>query len=373
MHIARLAATETVKHRDKAAKRQSAREEMRVMGIGHDRAMALTVACLVAAASMAFTFPAQAVEQFYRGKTLSLIAPADPGGSYDMHLRVVSRHIGKWIPGRPNAIVQNMLGAGGLRAINHLYERAPQDGTVLAMPVQENVVADVIGSNEVRYKVTDFNWIGRLTSGVEAIVVSRATGVTSIEDARKTEIVLGATGPASGSMLYPLVMNSILGTRFKVISGYKHTATLLAVERGETNGAFSSLTTIRSIYPNWFADRKVNAIVMLASERIPDFADIPTLVELAGNAEDRQVLAIFQSASTVGRSIATTPRVPAERVAALRNAFAMMLKDPEFLADYARTKAEFEPMTGEALQAFIQESRNVSPDVLTRAQAAARR
>lgn len=168
-------------------------------------------------------------------------------------------------------------------------------------------------------------------------------------------------------------MNSILGTRFKVIPGYKHTDTLLAVERGETNGAYSSLTTIRSIYPNWFAHKKVSAIVIFASERIPEFAGVPTLVELAGNAQDRQVLGIFQSASTVGRSVATTPRVPAGRVAALRNAFAMMLKDSDFLADYAKTRAEFEPMTGEALQDFIQQSRDVSPDVLARARAAAKR
>ena len=333
-------------------------------------ATAAFVAVTSAAASSAHSQPA---EQFYKGKTISLVAPADPGGSYDMHLRVVSRHIGKWIPGRPNAIVQNMLGAGGLRAINYLYERAPQDGTVLAMPVQENVIADVIGSSEVRYKVTDFNWIGRLTSGVDAIVVWHTTGVRTVEDAKKTEIVLGATGPASGTMLYPQVMNSVLGTRFKVISGYKHTDTLLAVERGETSGAYSSLTTIRSIQPRWFPDGKVHAIVMFSSERVAGFPAVPTLPELAGNAEDKQILTIFASASTVGRAIATTPNVPAERVGVLRSAFTAMLKDPEFLADYAKTKAEFEPMAGEPLQAFIQQTRDVSSDVLARARRAVRR
>jgi tripartite-type tricarboxylate transporter receptor subunit TctC len=316
---------------------------------------------------------AQTAEPFYRGKTISLIAPADPGGSYDMNLRIISRHIGKWIPGRPHVIVQNMLGAGGLRAINYLYERAPQDGTVIGMPVQENVIADVIGTSDVRYKVTDFNWIGRLTSGVDAIVVWHGLGVRSVADAKKTEIVLGATGPASGTMLYPQVMNALLGTRFKVISGYKHTDTLLAVERGETHGAYSSLTTIRSIQPRWLPEQKVHAIVMIASDRVAGFDAVPTLAELADNPADKQVLTIFSSASTVGRAIATTPNVPAERVGLLRNAFTDMLKDPDFLADFAKSKTDLEPLTGAALQAFIVDTRNVSPEVLARARNAIRR
>lgn len=333
----------------------------------------VTCATVAAALLVATTAPVGAQEPFYKGKTITLIAPADPGGSYDMNLRVISRHIGKWIPGRPNVIVQNMLGAGGLRAINYLYERAPQDGTVLGMPVQENVIADVIGSSDVRYKVTDFNWIGRLTSGVDAIVVWHALGVRSIEGAKKTEVVLGATGPASGTMLYPLVMNALLGTRFKVISGYKHTDTLIAVERGETHGAYSSLTTIRSIQPRWLPEQKVHAIVMVASERVAGFADVPTLPELAANTADKQVLAIYASASTVGRAVATTPNVPAERVSELRSAFAAMLKDPEFLADFAKTRVELEPLTGEALQAFIRATRDVPPDILARARNAVRR
>lgn len=332
-----------------------------------------TCATVAAALLVATTASVGAQEPFYKGKTVSLIAPADPGGSYDMNLRVISRHIGKWIPGRPNVIVQNMLGAGGLRAINYLYERAPQDGTVLGMPVQENVIADVIGSSDVRYKVTDFNWIGRLTSGVDAIVVWHALGVRSIADAKKTEIVLGATGPASGTMLYPQVMNALLGTRFKVISGYKHTDTLIAVERGETHGAYSSLTSIRSLQPRWFPEQKVHAIVMVASERVAGFADVPTLPELADNPADKQVLAIYASASTVGRAIMTTPNVPAERVSLLRNAFAAMLKDPDFISDFAKTRVELEPLTGEALQAFIRATRNVPPDILARARSAVRR
>lgn len=321
----------------------------------------------------AFPAHAQSVEQFYSGKTISLIAPADPGGSYDMHLRVMARHVGKFIPGRPNAIVQNMLGAGGLRASNYVYERAPRDGTVLGMPVQENVIADVIGSSEVRFQVSDFNWIGRLTASADTIVVWHTLGVRSVDDARHKEIIIGATGPASGTSLYPWVMNSVVGTRFKVITGYKHTDTLLAVERGETQGAFSSVTTIQTVAPTWFTQNKVYPIVMIAPERVPEFASVPTLVELGRTPEDRQVLAILASATTVGRSIMTTPGVPRDRLAALRAAFDAMLKDTEFKADFAKTRTEFAPMSGEDLQGFIEQTRKVSSDVLARARAAAKR
>src|SRR5262249_3215408 len=144
-------------------------------------------------------------------------APADPGGSYDLHTRLIARHIGKWIPGRPAVIVQNMPGAGGLRAANYLYEKAPQDGSVLGMPVQENVLADVLGGNDVRFRATDFNWIGRLAPSVDMIVTWWTSGVKTIADARRVAVPLGATGPASGTILYPAVLNSLIGTRFSVV------------------------------------------------------------------------------------------------------------------------------------------------------------
>jgi tripartite-type tricarboxylate transporter receptor subunit TctC len=323
-----------------------------------------------AVAGYATTAHPQSVEEFYKGKTISIVAPANPGGSYDLHARLVARHLPKWLPGQPKAVVQNMLGAGGLRSIHYLYEKAPRDGTVLATPVQENVIADVVGGTEIRFKVDEFNWIGRAAVGVDAIFAWHTTGIKTIEDVKKTELVVGATSPASGTMLYPLVMNSIVGTRFKVISGYSNTDARLAVERGETQGAFSSLTTLKSTSASWFTDKKINVLVMIAAERHPEFPAVPTLVELGQTPEEKQVLTIFESAGSVGRSFATTPQVPKDRVDALRRAFAAMLKDPEYLADFAKTDAELAPKSGEELQALIQTSRKVSPDVLARARAA---
>jgi len=328
---------------------------------------------ILSAATASSTAGAEAVADFYRGKTISMIVPADPGGSYDLHTRLVARHIGRWIPGRPAVIVQNMPGAGGLRATNYLYEKAPQDGSALGMPVQENVLADVLGGNDVRFRATDFNWIGRMAPSVDVIVTWWTTGVKTIADAKRVAVPLGATGPASGTILYPAVLNSLIGTRFSVVPGYRHTEMLLAMERGETGGAHTSLTTLKSSFPSWLAQNKVNMLVVCAPQRLPELAETPDLIELADNAEDRAVLAIVASVGAVGRSILTTPRVPPERVAALRAAFEDMIHDSEFLADLGKTHAEFGPLGGATLQAFIADTRNVAPAVLERARAAVRR
>jgi tripartite-type tricarboxylate transporter receptor subunit TctC len=306
----------------------------------------------VAAMALALvTSPAQpqTAEQFYRAKTISMIVPADPGGSYDLHARLVARHIGKWIPGRPNVIVQNMAGAGGLRAINFLYEKGAQDGTVLGIPVQETILADVLGNNEVRYDVANFNWVGRVASSVDLIVTWRRVPVRTIADAKTAVVPFGATGPASGTVFYPMMLNNIVGTKFNIIPGYRHHEMLLAMERGETGGAYTSLTTLKTAFSSWITEKKVNVLLVTGSERVPEFTDVPALVELGSSAEEKQVLAIFASAETIGRSFLATPRVPSDRVAALRTAFDGMIKDPEFLADVGKTQTEFAPMTGEAL------------------------
>ncbi len=326
---------------------------------------ALAFFVMLAAASWA---RAQSVEQFYRGKTISMIVPADPGGSYDLHTRVIARHIAKFIPGSPTVIVQNMQGAGGLRAINYLYERAPQDGTVLGMPVQENLIADVLGGADVRYRVAEFNWIGRLATSVDLIVVWHTTGVKTIEDARRIPVAFGATGPASGTTVYPTMLKNMFGAKFSVTPGYKHTEMLLAMERGETAGVHTSWTTLRGLRPDWISEHKVNFLVHIA-DKVPELAGVPTLVELGRTPEEKQVLAIFSSAGAIGRSVALPPHVPVARVAALRAAFDVMVEDTDFRADVERSHAEFGPMSGAALQKLIADSRNVSPAVLERARA----
>jgi tripartite-type tricarboxylate transporter receptor subunit TctC len=222
--------------------------------------------------------------------------------------------------------------------------------------------------------VQEFNWICSIAPGVELIVTWWTTGIKTIQDAtRVTSLPVGATGPASGTSLYPLMLNSLVGTHFEVTPGYKHNEMLLAVERGETAGAFTSLATLKTQFARWITDKRINALVVFTPERIAVFPDVPTLTELATNPADRQVMAIFASAGAIGRSFATTPRVPADRVAALRTAFSAMVEDADFRAEVAKTHAEFGPLSGAALQKLIADTRNVPPAVLERARAAVRR
>jgi tripartite-type tricarboxylate transporter receptor subunit TctC len=340
-----------------------------LLGVARARiALALLMLVLVVSGAAA-----QSVEQFYKGKTITVVVPADPGGSYDLNARLVSRHLGKWIPGRPGIVVTNMAGAGGLRSINYLYEKAPQDGTALGIPIQENVLADVLGQTDARYRIEAFSWIGRITASADFIAVWHTLGVRTIDDARRIAVPLGATGPASGTMLFPLMLNNLLGTRFAVTSGYKHTEMLLAMERGETAAAHTTLTTLKTSFPTWLSERKVNLLVAIAPERVAEYADVPHLVELGRNETERQVLSIFASVGAVGRSLLTTPGVPADRVAALRAAFDAMVMDPEFLAEIAKTHAELDPKSGAALQAMIAGTRNVPPAILERARQSVRR
>jgi tripartite-type tricarboxylate transporter receptor subunit TctC len=239
--------------------------------------------------------------------------------------------------------------------------------------VQENLIADVVGGAEVRYRVQDFNWIGRLALGVDFIVTWHTLGVKTIEHAKKRELPIGATSFASGTAIYPLMLNSRLGTRFNIVTGYKHNQMLLAVERGETAAAFTSLVTLKTAYPSWLTENKVDVLVAFASERAKALPDVPTLVELARNPEEKQIFSIFASAPTIGRSFMTAPRVPAERVATLRAAFDSMVKDSEFIAEVEKTHTEFSPLGGAALQKLVADTRNVPASVLEHARAAVKR
>ena len=237
----------------------------------------ITLAALLVAASIA---QAQPVAEFYRGKTITLIVPADPGGSYDLHSRLVARHIGKRIPGEPSVVVQNMTGAGGLRAINYLYEKAPQDGSVLGMPVQENTLADVLGQSEARYKAADFNWIGRMAPGVDLIATWWTLGRAHDRgrDAHRGAARLHRPG-LRHQPLSPCCSTISPARSFDIIPGYKHTEMLLAIERGETYGAFTSLATLKTVLPDLDPEQaRPSPGRDLARARSPSLADIPDLL-----------------------------------------------------------------------------------------------
>jgi tripartite-type tricarboxylate transporter receptor subunit TctC len=315
-------------------------------------------ALVVAAAVCALASPASAddVAAFYAGKSIELIIGYPPAGSNDIYGRILAHHLGKYIPGAPAIIVRNMPGAGSLTAANHMYNRAPKDGTVIGVVSAGIPLQAKLGQPQARFEPGRFNWIGRIQSSSSVTMVWHTSKIMSFDDARRAEVVLSATGAGSTGSLYPSVMNEVLKTRFKLIQGYKGThEAMLAMERGEAEGHSTTWEAVKSVNMRWVKDGSIRIIVQHGLNRAPDLPDVPTSVELANGAEDRAVMRAIMGAAEIGKAFFTTPEVPAERVTALRRAFDAMIKDPKFVEDVAKVNGDIEPMTGEQMQELIGE------------------
>jgi tripartite-type tricarboxylate transporter receptor subunit TctC len=314
---------------------------------------------------------AQTPEQFYKGKTVNLYIGYGPGGGYDFFGRLVARHIGRHIPGQPNVVPQNMPGAGSLRAANFVYNIAPKDGTSLGIVTQTVALEDAFGTPGVQYKSAGFNWIGRATSNVDLMLTWKTAKAKTIQEAMQYETPVAGTGPASPAEFMPKVLNHVLGTKFKVITGYPGSNEgMLAMEKGEVDGATTSWNTLKTSKQDWLKDKSITILVTYTPYRHKELPDVPNMVELGKTDEQKQILALYASGAVIGRSIFTSPGVPADRVKALRDAFTAMTKDPVFLAEVEKTKAEFDPMSGEELQKTIEDASHVSPEVREKARAA---
>lgn len=331
----------------------------------------LSSLCGAALLALPVVAEAQSPEQFYKGKNINLYIGYGTGGGYDFYGRLVARHMGRHIPGNPNIIPQNMPGAGSLKAANYLYAVAPKDGSTLGIITQSVALEEALGTKGVQYKSAEFNWIGRVTSNVEVTLMWHTSKVKTIEDAMKIEVPVAGTGPGSPAEVFPKVLNAVVGTKFKVITGYPGSNEgMNAMERGETDGALTSWNTTKTSKRQWLEEKKINLIVQYVSSPHPEIPHVPTAVSLAKTPEDKQVLELFVSGAAVGRSIVSTPKVPADRLKVLRAAFDAMLKDPVFLDEVQKTKAEFDPLSGEKLQEIVEAAANIPPDVLKRARAA---
>jgi len=312
---------------------------------------------------------AQSPEEFWRGKQIDYIVPTSPGGDYDLRSRLMARHFPRLLPGNPNVVVRNMPGGLGIAAANYLAKAAPRDGSVLHTIFQNMPTLQAIGAKEVQFDVREFGWIGNTTNSPNVINSWHTTGITKIEDLFTKELVVGAPGAASTSAIYPQAMNQILGTKFKVVTGYPGGNDVnLAMERGEVGGRGSnSWHSWKANHPHWLAEKKIFILVQVALERAPDLKDVPLMHELAKNDEDREVLKLMSSDMGISRAVVTTPGVPAERLAAFRTAFNTMMKDPEFMAEADKLKMDISPSTGQQAQAVAESMLKAPPKVIERA------
>jgi tripartite-type tricarboxylate transporter receptor subunit TctC len=336
------------------------------MGLARLIAIAFT-----AALSTGTTALAQTPEQFYAGKQVDVVIGYPPAGSNDTYARALARHIGKHIPGKPTVVPKNMPGAGSFLAVNHVYTVAPKDGTIIAIGAPTTALDEKLGTAGVRFKTAELNWIGRVDSLVNIVFMWKTSPVKTVADAQRIESKLSGTGVGSTVSVYPTVMNNVLGTKFKLIMGYKGSNDAqLAVERGEVEGHSTSWTAVKVAHPDWWPSKTISILVQFALKRHAELPDVPTVVELARNDEERQILRAVMNATEVGTAFFTTPGAPADRVTALRRAFDATMKDPEFLAEAQRTKLTVNPLPGEELQKLVTEVSNLPPALLEKVKAA---
>jgi tripartite-type tricarboxylate transporter receptor subunit TctC len=314
---------------------------------------------------------AQTPEEFYKGKTIDFVIGYPPGGSNDTLGRLVARHIGKHIPGKPNVIPKNMPGAGSFLAVNTVFNVSPKDGSVIGIGAPTMPLDERLGTQGVRFKTAELNWIGRTDSLINMVFMWKTSPVKTFADALKIESTLSGTGVGSTVSIFPTVMNHVFGTKFKLVMGYKGSnEAMLAVERGEVEGHSTSYTALKVAHPDWIREGKVTILVQFALKRHPEMPDIPTAVDLARSGEERVILSAVMAAAEVGTAFFTTPGVPPDRLNALRRAFDATMKDADFHADVERTRLAINPIAGEELQKLVADVNNLPPQLVEKVRAA---
>jgi tripartite-type tricarboxylate transporter receptor subunit TctC len=302
----------------------------------------------------------------FKGQTVHLYIGFAPGGTYDYFGRLVARHIGRHLPGNPTVIAEQMPGAGSFTAANFLYVRAPKDGTALGIVSQTMAIEEALGTPGVQYKAARFNWIGRATSVNEVSLTFHTSKTKTIRDAIAKETAMAGTGAGSPSETYLKLLNEVAGTRFKLVGPYPASNdAMLAMERGEVDGAFTSYATLKVSHQDWLRDNTINILVQYG-ERSGDLPDIPYAVDLATTDEDRQLMTFYVSSEQIGRAFLAPPETPADRIATLRKAYDETMRDPQLLAEIDQSHAEFSPLSGDKLQRLVAATADVPAAIVAR-------
>jgi tripartite-type tricarboxylate transporter receptor subunit TctC len=333
--------------------------------------LALSAALCVAGLSPSPAL-AQNAGDFYKGKTVKVFIGYDPGGTYDLTGRVVAKHIAKHIPANPTVVPQNMPGAGSLVLANYLYNIAPKDGTEFGIFARTIPIEPLVGTQETKFDAKKFTWLGSTANEVSTCVSWNSSPVKTADDLLTKELVVGAAGAAAPSAVFPNVFNAVLKTKFKVINGYTSSAAaLLAMEKGETEGyCVWGWTSMQATQPGWVKDKKFNVLFQIGVRKAADHPDVPLVLDMAKNAEDRQVLDLIVGVQGFARPFAAPPGLPADRAAILKKAFEDTVRDPDFLAEADKLKLEPELVTGADVEAILARLYATPPAIIARAKAA---
>ena len=325
---------------------------------------------LILAAALLLTLqpspsPAQTADEFYKSNDITLVVATDVGGGYDLYARALAPYLKRHISSHPNVVVQNMPGAGGMRMANYMAANAKTDGSVIGLTLSPVVLNQLTQPAQVRYDASEFVWIGTIDAQTNVLFVAAAkTPVRSIEDARKTVVTIGATNANSFLYQEPAMMNALLATKFKIVSGYKGVKDInLAVERGEVDGQVSPWSTVKSEFRDWLSSGKIINIIATGAPT-NDLPGVPMLADLVNDVRAKSLVALLDSSSVLGRSIAAPKGTPADRVAVLRAALAAAAKDPEFLAEMEKRQLPVQYRSGDQLQAFVKQALTTPPEAV---------
>jgi tripartite-type tricarboxylate transporter receptor subunit TctC len=312
-------------------------------------------AAVLLAAMLADAERPTAADDYFKGKTIRIIAGSEAGGMYDTFGRLVSRHLADHLPGKPTIVVADMPGASGVRATNYLYEVAPKDGTVLATFNKSMPFYQATGEGGIRFKAQEFSWIGALSQTNDTIAVWHTTGVKTIDDAKRREIIMGALSYIGTNWTYPVLLNALIGTKFKIVTGYPSgVAVNHAMEKGEVEGRGSNQWSAwKSIHPDWVKEKKILPLVQVGLRKEADLPDVPLLSELAQDEEQRRMLQFVSEAAAMDGPLAGPPGIPPAALAALRTAFNGMTKDASFRAETEKLRIDLGPLTGEEVEKIV--------------------
>jgi tripartite-type tricarboxylate transporter receptor subunit TctC len=328
-------------------------------------ALAILLLCIGAAA------PARAeddVAAFYKDKIIRMVVGSAAGSGYDIGARAVARYMRQFIPGNPTIIVQNQPGAASITMTSTLYNAAPRDGTVIGAAINGMPTAPLLEPAAARFDPAKLYWLGSANREVQVTYLWHTAPAKTLADLYTTEVIVGATTPGTTQVDFPLVANAVLGTKFKVISGYQGTTDIhKAMESGEVHGNGSSAyASLKVLNADWVKDGRVRIIAQWGSRKHPDLPDVPAIIDQAKTDPDRQALRLIMARLEYGRPFFAPPGLPPERAAALRHAFELTLKDPGFLADAEKLQLEIVPVSGDEVAQLVAQVSATPSDVVER-------
>ena len=337
------------------------------------RIAALGLAFLGSAFAALQTAPAgaQSPAEFYQGKSVDMQIGYSVGGGYDLYARLLARHLGRHIPGNPTLVPKNMEGAGSLRLANWLYSAAPRDGTVIGATSRGAAFDPLLNQQGAQFDASKFTWIGSANNEVSVCVALQSAGIATFDDVLTKPLTIGSTGAGDDTYQFPALVNAVLGAKFKIITGYPGgNDVTLALERGEVQGRCGwSWSSIKATRPDWVASKKIVVLVQMSLSKHPDLPDVPLIMDLAKTDEERQIFKLIFARQVMGRPYLAPPGLPADRVAALRQAFTATMTDKAFVADADAGKFEINPVSGETLEALVNEVYRTPPEVTKKAAA----